>query len=91
MEGPSKGKMIRNWSSTQSICPKEYYEPASVAEVKEIVVDARKRGKVARVVGSAHSPNDCAMSEEVMMSLCKMNKILSIDMERGAGDRKSVV
>jgi FAD/FMN-containing dehydrogenase len=42
---------------------------------------ARRRGKVLKVVGSAHSPSDIHLSSEWMMSLDNLNSVISHDLD----------
>ena len=73
--------VISNWASTYSATPQQFCLPKTVEEVQTIVRQTTAAGKVLRVVGSAHSPNDCAMSNEVMISLDRLNKVILIDVE----------
>jgi L-gulonolactone oxidase len=70
---------VVNWASTYSARPRSFYEPASVDEVSSVVRAAAAAGRVIKVVGGAHSPNDCAMSDDVMMTLRRMNRVLEVD------------
>jgi L-gulonolactone oxidase len=47
--------------------------------VSAIVAAAAAAGRVVKVVGAAHSPNDCAMSDDIMMSLSRLNRVLVVD------------
>ena len=77
----TSGKIVSNWASTYAAAPCAYYEPASVEEVQQIVRQTNADGKVLRVVGSAHSPNDCAMTDDVMVCLDRLNRVLLVDAE----------
>lgn len=74
-------KHFSNWASTYSATPRDYHEPQSVEEVASLVKQAAADGRVVKVVGGAHSPNDCAMSNDTMISLKRMNKVLVVDKE----------
>lgn len=73
------GRTVVNWAATYSARPTRFYEPESVAEVQAIVRAAAADGLTVRVVGSAHSPNDCAMTDGVMLSLDRLNRVLVVD------------
>lgn len=73
------GVAITNWASTHTARPRSYYEPGTVAEVRQLVRQARESGRIIRAVGGAHSPNDCAMNADIMISLRKLNRLLAVD------------
>jgi L-gulonolactone oxidase len=73
------GVRVTNWASTHTAAPQAFYEPTSVAEIQAVVRLARDTNRRVRVVGSAHSPNDCAMSNDIMITLKKFNKLLAVD------------
>jgi L-gulonolactone oxidase len=79
---PQSGMRITNWAATYTANPASFFEPASVEEVRAAVLGAAKAGRVVRAVGSACSPNDCAMSDDVMVSLRRMNRVLEVDRAR---------
>ena len=74
-------KIVSTWAKTHSCLPKSYYEPTTLAEIQSIVRTCANDGRVIRVVGSAHSPNDCVMNDDVILSLRKYNKVLLLDVE----------
>jgi L-gulonolactone oxidase len=81
---PRQGVVISNWAEVHSARPTQYFEPTSPQEVATIVSKCKLEGQVVRVVGAGHSPNDCAMSSDVMISLKRLNRVLVVDVERNA-------
>jgi FAD/FMN-containing dehydrogenase len=70
---------VSNWAGIHSVRPAAFLEPATVEEVCAIVKRAREEGRVVRVIGAGHSPSDCALSADVMVSLRKLNRVLMVD------------
>ncbi|MEH7544901.1 FAD-binding protein [Neobacillus vireti] len=68
----------RNWAGNYQYSTNNWHEPESVEEVQQLVSSLKKL----RVVGSRHSFNSIADSTENMVSLKKLNKVLSIDHEK---------
>lgn len=64
----------KNLSSTVA----RYYEPASVAEIQQIVQEARLNGRKVRVVGDSHSWSPLAVTQDYLIGTRRMNKILDI-------------
>ena len=77
---PAKRK-VETWASTYSMVPQAHYSPTTLEEVQEIVRLVADRGGKLRVVGSAHSPNPCAMCPDVMLSLDSFQRVLAVDVE----------
>lgn len=55
-----------------------YYEPASVAEVQQIVKEARQNRKKVRVVGDSHSWSPLGLTEDYLIGTRRLNRILAI-------------
>lgn len=83
---------VKTWALTHSCTPAKFYRPTSVAEIQRIVKQAvlvnenlgknsqdRRRKQTIRVIGAGHSPNDSAMSSDVLISLSRMNRIVAVD------------
>ncbi|MEH7419492.1 FAD-binding protein [Neobacillus drentensis] len=68
----------RNWAGNFQYSTTNWHEPESVEEVQQLVSSLKKL----RVIGSRHSFNSIADSEENMVSLHKLNRVLSIDREK---------
>ena len=56
--------------------------PASTAEVAAAVVDAHRAGHRVKAIGAGHSFTAAAMTNGVLLSLERMNKVLDIDIAR---------
>lgn len=79
---PLSSAELVNWAGIYSAKPLEFYEPTSTPELQEIVRSARARGLVVRAVGALHSPNDSAFTNDIIVSLAKLNRVLVLDLER---------
>ncbi|HTJ59501.1 MAG TPA: FAD-binding protein [Devosiaceae bacterium] len=66
---------IRNWAGNITYATKSVHTPRTVAEVQDIVRDARK----ARALGSRHSFNRIADTDEDLISLQHLNRVVSLD------------
>lgn len=66
----------KNLSSTVA----RYYEPTSVAEIQQIVKEARQNGRKVRVVGDSHSWSPIAVTQDYLICTRRLNKILEISM-----------
>ena len=64
-----------NWAGNYTFTAPDPRAAPSVAEAQAIVVGARK----VRVLGSGHSFNDIADSEDVQLSLQSLNRVLHLD------------
>lgn len=73
---PSENIVPRqNWSGNIRFQAKNFYAPASIEELQEIVRTSIK----VKVVGSAHCFNNIADSEETIISLSQLGKIVTFD------------
>ncbi|XP_075779345.1 LOW QUALITY PROTEIN: L-gulonolactone oxidase-like [Pelodiscus sinensis] len=77
-----EGVKFQNWAQTYGSSPELYFQPTSVEEIREILDLARQRSKRVKVVGGGHSPSDIACTDDFMLHLGKMNKILKVDEEK---------
>jgi L-galactono-1,4-lactone dehydrogenase len=77
------GETVTNWSGTHEAKPKLHYSPETEEDVEAIVREAHAKGRKLRAVGGALSPNGLALSGEGMVSLALLDRILSVDSERG--------
>ena len=75
----NKSFLWRNWSKNQQCEPSNYHEPRSVDDVIHIIKYAKLNKQHVKAVGNGHSPADCALTDEHMMTLKHMNKLLSVD------------
>ncbi|KAM4694731.1 L-gulonolactone oxidase-like [Discoglossus pictus] len=76
------GYKFENWAQTYGSSPELYFQPTSVEEVKEILDLARQRTKRVKVVGGGHSPSDIACTDDFMVRMDKMNKVIKVDKEK---------
>jgi alditol oxidase len=67
-----------NWAGNYTFTAPELQCPDSVAEAQSIVAAARK----VRVLGSGHSFNDIADSEDIQLSLEGLERVVRLDPER---------
>uniref|UniRef100_A0ACB8G8P1 Uncharacterized protein n=1 Tax=Sphaerodactylus townsendi TaxID=933632 RepID=A0ACB8G8P1_9SAUR len=72
------GVKFQNWAKTYGCSPEMYFQPATVEELKEILDLARQRSKKVKVVGGGHSPSDIACTDDFMIHMGRMNKILKV-------------
>eukprot|EP00079_Xenopus_tropicalis_P025911 XP_012819551.1 PREDICTED: L-gulonolactone oxidase-like [Xenopus tropicalis] len=76
------GYKFQNWAQTYGSSPELYFQPTCVEEIKEILDLARQRSKRVKVVGGGHSPSDIACTDDFMIRMDKMNRILKVDKEK---------
>jgi FAD/FMN-containing dehydrogenase len=67
-----------NWAGNHSCIAENYFEPETEAQIIEVVHFARKLRKSIRVVGSGHSFSPIAICDEILISLKKYRKLLSV-------------
>ena len=72
---------VTNWSGTHSATTRVYVQPESLEELEGVVKLAHQHGQRIRPVGSGLSPNGIGLSEEGMINLALMDKVLSVDEE----------
>jgi L-galactono-1,4-lactone dehydrogenase len=72
-----------NWSGTHDVAVEAFYQPESLPQLEGLVRQAHHKKQKLRCVGSGLSPNGIAFDQEGMVSLALMDKILSIDKEKG--------
>lgn len=71
----------QNWSGSVHSTPREIVQPTSIAEVAQQVGAFGRSGRHVRVVGAGHSFTPIAQSDDVLMSLDKLQGIIAIDAE----------
>eukprot|EP00753_Platysulcus_tardus_P004928 PLAT12768.1.p1 GENE.PLAT12768.1~~PLAT12768.1.p1 ORF type:complete len:480 (-),score=192.46 PLAT12768.1:29-1447(-) len=69
----------RNWAETASCKPSKVWQPTSLEELQAAVRGAGEAGASVRVIGSGHSPSDIACSDEHVICVRRLNRVLSID------------
>lgn len=80
------GRRLSNVGLSAFILPtlrnKLFRYVSAVTSTDEIVNLARQNGKSIRVVGAAHSPSDIHCNTEWIMTLDRLDKVLSHDLDR---------
>jgi FAD-linked oxidoreductase len=67
----------RNWTGDQACAPERVERPAGEDELMELVAGARR----VRVAGSGHSFTDIACTDELMIDLSHMKRVLRVEGE----------
>ncbi|MCK0473698.1 FAD-binding protein [Halalkalibacter sp. APA_J-10(15)] len=70
--------MQKNWAGNLQYSTNNWHEPETIEDIQQIVSKVTKL----RVVGTRHSFNRIADSDENLVPLHKMNKVLNIDKEK---------
>ncbi|HLI69138.1 MAG TPA: D-arabinono-1,4-lactone oxidase [Ktedonobacteraceae bacterium] len=80
----SNGKVGRwqNWSASVKSAPKEIVRPAGLEELARLIGAYSREGRHVRVVGAGHSFTPLVYSDDVLISLDKMQGIESVDAEK---------
>ncbi|MGW1028755.1 FAD-binding protein [Streptomyces sp. NPDC002577] len=69
------GGTVTNWAGTITFTPNEVHRPGSLDELRTLVAGSRK----VRVLGSGHSFNRIADSEDVLLSLAALPPSVEVD------------
>lgn len=69
----------RNWTGDQVCRPAAFVEPRDIDEVVAAVSRAREKGWTVRAVGSGHSFTDAVLTDGMIISLRRMDRIVKID------------
>lgn len=73
-----------NWSGSVHCRPKEVLRPGSIEELVEIVRTCGRDRRHVRAVGSGHSFSPLVATDDVMVSLEKIQGVQQVDAEHGA-------
>lgn len=57
----------------------KFKTPSSISEVQQIVKQAQQQNEKVRVVGAMHSTTECMVGRGIVISMAKMNNILTVD------------
>lgn len=68
----------KNWAGNYTYSTANWHEPENIEQIQELVKKCHK----IRVVGSRHSFNGIADSDENIVSLRKLNKMIELDKEK---------
>ncbi|HEX6739029.1 MAG TPA: SDR family NAD(P)-dependent oxidoreductase, partial [Vicinamibacteria bacterium] len=83
LPGARAPERIANFAGTFRALGPAVVQPAGVEELAEVVREAARAGRNVRVVGRRHSYNDSFFSRTCMVSLERLDRVLSLDAERG--------
>jgi L-gulonolactone oxidase len=75
--------MWRNWAGDESCRPRVIERPASIVEARAALERAAAAEERLRVAGSGHSFTDVACSDERLMTLERMGRVLDVDRATG--------
>lgn len=73
----------RNWVGDQHCSPARVERPRSVDELSESIQRAAEAGEQVSVTGSGHSFNEAALTDQVMVDISAMDRVLEADRESG--------
>lgn len=73
----------RNWAGDQACAPAAVERPGSAAEVAAAVQRAAAAGRTVRVAGSGHSFSDVVLTDGLLLSLDRMDRVLDVDRASG--------
>lgn len=68
-----------NWAGNQRYSPERIFYPQSRTELQKIVQKSLKEKKSIKAYGASHSWSDIIVDADYLVSLQKLNKILSVD------------
>ena len=72
-----------NWAGNVTTEPKRIAQPATLNELRDVVVDAASHGWTVRVAGSGHSFSPICASDGLLIDLSRLSGIESIDPATG--------
>ncbi|MGH3516306.1 MAG: D-arabinono-1,4-lactone oxidase [Haloechinothrix sp.] len=72
-----------NWAGDQICRPAVVEQPANQAELSAAIARADKAGQVVRVAGAGHSFSDAVLTDGMLISLERMNRVLELDCRSG--------
>ncbi|HEX4203416.1 MAG TPA: D-arabinono-1,4-lactone oxidase [Ktedonobacteraceae bacterium] len=70
-----------NWSGSVKSQPRQIVEPATIDELAQTIGSAGRAGRHVRIVGSGHSFTPLVQTDDLLLSLHKIQGIESIDRE----------
>ena len=72
-----------NWAGDQTCNPATIIRPVTLEEVTEALMQAREQDLTVRVAGAGHSFSDTVLTDGMLLSLERMNRVLEIDRDSG--------
>lgn len=82
-EPEGEEEVVANWSNTHEVRTRVLHKPENLQELEAIVRGAHAAGRRIRPLGSAISPNGLGLSEEGMVTLVLMDRVLAVDEATG--------
>ncbi|HEY1390250.1 MAG TPA: D-arabinono-1,4-lactone oxidase [Ktedonobacterales bacterium] len=79
----SKPTRWRNWSDSVRGSPRAIYLPRGIDELAQTMGRYSREGRHVRVVGDGHSFTPLAQTDDVLISLDKMQGVIAVDSEQG--------
>src|SRR5438309_2255180 len=74
--------VFRNWDKTIECNPKYFYQPETEEEVVAVVREVEARGGVLRALGAGHSWSSLVPTEDSIVNLDSLNRVVSVDAAR---------
>ena len=79
---PDTGYRFRNWDESLECRSECFYRSESEEEVFEIVREASDVGRTVRTFGAGHSWSPLVLTDDTLINLDKLDRIISIDVEQ---------
>ena len=73
----------RNWSGSVRGAPRTFALPRGVDELSALLAECARTGRHARVVGDGHSFTPLVQTDDLLISLDRMQGVEAVDAERG--------
>ncbi|KAJ7619527.1 D-arabinono-1,4-lactone oxidase-domain-containing protein [Roridomyces roridus] len=81
-EARAQQSQFTNWGRTFSAHPQVVFHPRTVTDCRLALELARRDARVLRPVGIGHSPSDLACTDDYMLNMTSMNRVLRVDTEK---------
>jgi FAD-linked oxidoreductase len=78
-----QAKRWKNWSGSVRATPRETLTPQNIEELAELISSYGKTGRHMRVVGAGHSFTPLVQTDDVLISLDRVQGIEQVDEEQG--------
>jgi sugar-1,4-lactone oxidase-like protein len=75
--------LVSNWARNQSCRPKRFTYPETVEELQASIAEAAEQGLRVRVIGGGHSWSAAAMTDDWLISLDGLNRVIAVDSTEG--------
>ena len=75
--------IVRNWARNEACVPAGIHRPTDVHEVAGIIEAASAAGRRVRAIGAGHSFTPAAMTNGDLLSLDRMDRVVSVDRATG--------